>query len=153
MKKKEIIKELERRIDVMKHHAKGGEVEYYSDKSDEWFPVKDKPFWAWDYLNYRKRKCGVLSGLTNVTSPNSDVTKGTPTREEITAKWVSDNELKVGDMVRVDKIIDTDPIWTSAMNRLVGQILKVTGINMIGIELGGWRFPVESLTKVTEEIS
>jgi hypothetical protein len=153
MKKKEFIKELERRIDVMAHHSGGGVVEYYSDKLDEWFPVKDKPFWAWDYLNYRKRKCGVLSGLTNVTSLLGDVTRVTPTREEITAKWLNNNDLKVGDTVRVDKIIDTDPIWMSAMNRLAGQILKVTAINMIGVELGGWRFPVESLTKVTEEIS
>jgi hypothetical protein len=151
MKKKEIIKELERRIDVMKHHAKGGEVEYYLSLRQEWFSIKT-PDWIWNSINYREKKYSVLSGLTNVTSLLGDVTKGTPTREEITAKWVNDNDLKVGDTVQVDRVVDTDPIWMSAMNRLVGQILKVTGINMIGIELGGWRFPVESLTKVTKNI-
>jgi hypothetical protein len=151
MKKKELIKELQRRIDVMQHHAKGGEVEYYLSLRQEWFSIKN-PDWIWNSINYREKKYSVLSGLTNVTSLLGDVTKVTPTREEITARWVKDNDLKVGDTVQVDRVVDTDPIWMSAMNRLVGQILKVTGINMIGIELGGWRFPVESLTKVTKKI-
>lgn len=152
MKKKEVIKELERRIEVMQHHAKGGEVEYYFTLKEIWCSI-EKPDWLWGSINYRKRKYSVLPGLTNVTSLLGDVTRVTPTREETAAKWVKDNDLKVGDMVRVDKIIETDPIWMSAMNRLVGQVLKVTAINMIGVELGGWRFPVESLTKVTKEIS
>jgi hypothetical protein len=151
MKKKEIIKELERRIDVMQHHAKGGKIDGCSEPKDGWAAI-DEPSWLWGFVNYRKRYSGVLDGIDTIASDFLPRVKTTPTREEITAKWVSDNDLEVGDTVRVDKSIDTDPIWVSAMNRLVGQILKVTGINMIGIELGGWRFPVEALTKVTKKI-
>jgi hypothetical protein len=140
MKKKEIIKELERRIEVMQHHAKGGEVEYYFTLKEIWFPIKN-PGWIWNSINYRKRKYSVLPESRKVT----------PTREEITAKWVSDNELEVGDTVRVDKIIDTDPMWFPAMTRLVGQG-EVTRIINSGIMCGGHFSPVEALTKVTKKI-
>jgi hypothetical protein len=156
MKKKEIIRELERRIDVMKHHAKGGEIEYHLTLKEIWCSI-EKPDWLWDSINYRKRKYGVLAASTI----DSDFLKDkeiarvktyiTPTREEITAKWVSDKDLEVGDTVRVDKIIDTDPMWFPAMTRLVGQG-EVTRIINSGIVCGGHFSPVEALTKVTKKI-
>jgi hypothetical protein len=150
MKKKEVIKELERRIEVMRHHAKGGEVEYYFTLKEIWFPIKT-PGWIWNSINYRKRRYGVLDGIDTIASDFLPRVKTTPTREEITAKWVSDNDLEVGDTVRVDKIIDTDPMWFPAMTRLVGQG-EVTRIINSGIVCGGHFSPVEALTKVTKKI-
>lgn len=62
------------------------------------------------------------------------------TREEITAQWVKDNDVKVGDKVKLG-------------SRGVFQIYEIFG-NKILIDLGGYKdfFNIEELKKVTSKI-
>ena len=78
-----------------------------------------------------------------------------PTREEITAKWVKDNDIKVGDKVRVVNAFEDS--WLYFTNHNIGEVLKVNHIYSDNIELqsgnaeSSYYYPVEFLEKVTEE--
>ena len=73
--------------------------------------------------------------------------KTEPTREEITAKWVKDNEVKVGDTV---KVISDKPFMCK------GSLYEVKGIQSYCITCKGYAeeiaFNVEDIAKATKKI-
>lgn len=75
------------------------------------------------------------------------------TREEITAKWVKDNDVKVGDRVRVILKSEKTVCWNSEMDYTIGNELLVRSISDRAIRLeNNWTYDVESLKKVTPKI-
>lgn len=77
-------------------------------------------------------------------------------REEITANWVKENDLKIGDKVKVLKgFEDGLGIVKGNSDDCIGKEFIVHVICTLGIRLdsnvSGWMFPVECLEKVKEE--
>lgn len=81
----------------------------------------------------------------------------TKSREEITAKWVKENNLKIGDKVKVLKGFEDDifGINKGLSDEAIGKIAIVNEIKedriCIDINEDIWVFPVECLEKVKEE--
>ena len=80
-----------------------------------------------------------------------------PSREEITAQWVKDNHLKVGDKVKVLKGFESE--WAKFHQGdagiCIGNICEVIDVSEIFVSIEHkhdvWSFPVECLEKVKEE--
>lgn len=88
--------------------------------------------------------------------PNMEYRIKTKSREEITAKWVKENNLKIGDKVKVLKgFEDGLGIVKGNSDDCIGKEFIVHAICTLGIRLdssiNGWMFPVECLEKVKEE--
>ena len=83
--------------------------------------------------------------------------KPKPTREEITDQWVKDNDLKVGDKVRVIRSFSNKeyriPIGENwkAVNRIY-TVDKISKISILLDTIGSqWEFPIECLEKIKDE--
>lgn len=109
-------------IAVMQAYEEGNKIEAIQVNGYNW-EILDIPLWDWVHWDYR-----VKEELKE------------PTREEITAKWVKDNDVKVGDKVKLG-------------SRGVFHIYEIFG-NKILIDLGGYKdfFNIEELKKVTKKI-
>ena len=91
-----------------------------------------------------------IEGFINFSTENPlEHKKKELTREEITTKWVNENDLKVGDKVR--------GVNTFGYHVQLGKVLKVKHIYSDSIELqsgkdeSSYYYPVELLEKVTEQ--
>ena len=79
------------------------------------------------------------------------------TREEITAQWVKDNDLKVGDNIKViSSFSDREYKIPIGLNfKAVNKIYPVDEINKYSIRFdildNDWEFPIECLEKIKEE--
>jgi hypothetical protein len=78
--------------------------------------------------------------------------KPEPTREEITAKWVKDNDVKAGDKVFVIKRVEDFNKWASLMGISSFTPMEILDISDHGIMLSdGFCYDVEYLQKVTSK--
>lgn len=87
-------------------------------------------------------------------SDNKYRIKPKPTREEITALWVKENNIVVGSKVKVVKGFKEGfgGIYKGLSDECVGEILSVTKIKDRSIQLDDlWVFPVESLEPCKEQ--
>lgn len=124
--------ELERRTKVQQAYLDGEEIEYKAN-GDEYYYENDNPIFNWEDYDYR--------------------IKQEPTREEVTAKWVKDNDLKIGDMVEVVKKMED--CFIDEMDDTIGEIGIVMSIGSDDIKVAvngeSWFYWVESLEKVTKK--
>lgn len=78
-------------------------------------------------------------------------------REEITANWIKENDLKIGDRVKVVRGFEDgfSGINKGLSDRVIGKIGNIEEVTNKGIDLvidyDIWSFPVECLEKVKEE--
>lgn len=115
-------------------YENGEEVEVYDEIEQKWIDAKTPRFVNWN--NYRIK---------------------TKSREEITANWVKENSLKIGDKVKILRGFENNfgGIPKGQSDTVVGEIGIVSKIRQDSIyfEVGcwTWQFPVECLEKVKEE--
>lgn len=89
--------------------------------------------------------------------PNMEYRIKTKSREEITANWVKENDLKTGDRLKVLKGFEDgfSGILKGLSDEVVGKIGEVFSVEpraiCIDIGLDTWVFPVECLEKVKQE--
>lgn len=118
-------------------YENGENIEYYGDLSRSWICAMPTPEFR---VNTKYR------------------IKLKPTREEITANWVAENKLKVGDKVKVLKGFGDFKfrICKGRSDECIGGVFIVSfiGEKSILFDAEGkfnWEFPVECLEKVVEE--
>lgn len=114
------------KIEVMQAYEEGKTIECNNKRDSDWFEL-DQPDWNWSGYDYRLKK-----------------EKRPLTREEITAQWVKDNDVKVGDRIRVK--VDGPFLFK-------GAIYDVKEIKGYCIACEGYaeerEFNVEDIEKVT----
>lgn len=116
-------------IAVVKAHKEGKEIQYKGASG-----IFEKMPWDWSF-NFASYTYRIKPELT---------------REEITAKWVKDNDVKEGDIVKV--IADIQDCDFIKANHLANYKWRVATIWKDGISIckgeHSFSFPVESLQKI-----
>ena len=132
------------------------QIKKHGDLINIWEKSEPKPI-----IQYKMNSGGWRDSYDN--KPTFDIdcdyrVKPTPTREEITAQWVKDNNLKVGDKVKVIKGFEEGfgGLRKGSSDDYVGRIgtvyqIRDYFINILATDLGWWAFPVECLEKVKDE--
>lgn len=83
------------------------------------------------------------------------IVKNVPTYEQNQAQWITDNDIKEGDCVKILRKAGKDEegwgdAWMSDMDNYVGRVYEVTEVYPDGIELGSdYVFPYFVLEKIT----
>lgn len=120
------------KIEVMQAYENGEQIEGTPKYTNEWCEL-DEPVWDWDSCDYRIKPKPL-------------------TREEITAQWVKDNDVKLGDKVKnIEKgshyfgvIGEVNNILTDCINVSYGEVSDCFSVSAC--------FSVEYLKKVTPKI-
>lgn len=123
-------------IEVLKAFEEGKEIELYNGE-------------RWINENIKHPTCFNFSDTVYRIKPQ-------PTREEITAQWVKDNNIVVGSKIKVFKKVEDEELgWTPQMDCYIGELAYVKDIGDIFLDLGlknmRYDFPIESLEPYKEE--
>lgn len=112
------------KIEVMQAYEEGKTIECNNKRDSDWFEL-DQPDWNWSGYDYRLKK-----------------EKQPLTREEITAQWVMDNDVNVGDILKV--------IGYNQYKDMKRQVIRINEVGIVLDEIG--IIKVENLEKLTKHI-
>lgn len=128
--------EIREMIEVLQAFEEGKEIEMQFVNNLNAWCIARTPTWDFPNINYRA--------------------KPQPTREEITEKWVKDNNIVVGSKVRVVKGFNDgfSGICKDESDSCIGGVFTIAGIFEEEILFEGyecWTFPIESLEPYKEQ--